>query len=219
MTTCPVTETITIGASSRLRVTQLVSTIYETTTSTICTKCVPPPTTTPGPGVPQVSLAASTIRQFSIGSQAPVASPYGPEKSGIPSVTPVFPPVYISPSASPDHLPETPVFATFESHVTTTVVGVITLTIVPVPVQATPAPGSQPILPVYSPIPISNAPYPVVGNGTAPQALTGTLASASAGIATGTGQSFTGAANKMGMGMGLTGGIVLAAGILGLFMQ
>lgn len=237
MTTCPVTETITIGTSSRLRVTQSVSTIYETTTSTICTKCVAPPTIIPGPGAPaQVSLAASTIRQFGVGSQAPVASPYSPQETGIPSmkpvspqvygspsasleyisVTPVSPQVYVSPSASLGSLSETPVFATFESHVATTVVGVVTMTMIPVPLHATPAAESLSLAPVYSPVPISNAPYPVASNVTAPASSTSTAASASVGIATGTTESFTGAANKM--GMGVTSGIVLVAGIVALFM-
>ncbi|KAL9129994.1 MAG: hypothetical protein Q9217_001716 [Psora testacea] len=47
LTTCPVTHTATSGGSTVLQFSQTVSTVYSTITSTICTKCVPPPTPTP----------------------------------------------------------------------------------------------------------------------------------------------------------------------------
>ena len=45
VTTSPVTRTITSGGSQVVQTTQVVSTIYRTVTSTICTKCVAPSTT------------------------------------------------------------------------------------------------------------------------------------------------------------------------------
>lgn len=56
MTTCPVTETLTAGHGTKLRVTNKVSTIYETEISTVCTQCVAPPT--PAPTVPAVTQDA-----------------------------------------------------------------------------------------------------------------------------------------------------------------
>lgn len=44
LTTCPVTQTLTVGHQTKHHVTNTVSTIYQTMTSTICTKCVAPPT-------------------------------------------------------------------------------------------------------------------------------------------------------------------------------
>ena len=45
--TCPVTQTVTSGTKEIVHVSQIVSTIYETETSTLCTKCVAPPTPAP----------------------------------------------------------------------------------------------------------------------------------------------------------------------------
>ncbi|KAL9640590.1 MAG: hypothetical protein Q9164_000197 [Protoblastenia rupestris] len=52
VTTCPVTNTITSGGSRVLQITSTLSTITESVTSTICTKCVPPSTNAPAPGAP-----------------------------------------------------------------------------------------------------------------------------------------------------------------------
>lgn len=108
--------------------------------------------------------------------------------------------------------------ATLESHVTTTVVGIVTLTMVPVPVSvySKPAVQSQLTVPVYTPVPVSSLPYPFVGNSTIRAGPTGTAVSASAGAATGTTETFTGAANRM--GMGVTGSIILAAGMMAVFI-
>ena len=57
-TTCPVTKTATYGTKETVHVSQTVSTIYETVTSTICTKCVAPPTP-----APTVSTHAATTQE------------------------------------------------------------------------------------------------------------------------------------------------------------
>ncbi|PLB38468.1 extracellular serine-threonine rich protein [Aspergillus candidus] len=55
VTTCPVTNTITSGASVTTEVSSTVSTVTLTSTSTICTRCANPPT----PGVPTGVLPTS----------------------------------------------------------------------------------------------------------------------------------------------------------------
>lgn len=47
LTTCPVTQTATSGGSQIIKTGSTVSTIFSTITSTICTKCVAPPTNAP----------------------------------------------------------------------------------------------------------------------------------------------------------------------------
>ncbi len=61
LTTCPVTETIRSGTSESIRVTQTVSTVLSTLTSTVCTKCFAPSETQIISSVPtsQSSSAAS----------------------------------------------------------------------------------------------------------------------------------------------------------------
>lgn len=61
VTTCPVTKTHTIGTSSSLEVTDTVSTIYRTVTSTICTKCIPPPTAVPSPAASSYTQQVASI--------------------------------------------------------------------------------------------------------------------------------------------------------------
>ncbi|KAL8779597.1 MAG: hypothetical protein Q9213_006859 [Squamulea squamosa] len=46
LTTCPVTNTITSGSSTSLETTSTISTVFITSTSTVCTYCVPPPAST-----------------------------------------------------------------------------------------------------------------------------------------------------------------------------
>ena len=45
-TTSPVTKTVTYGTKETVQISQTVSTIYETLTSTICTKCTASPAPT-----------------------------------------------------------------------------------------------------------------------------------------------------------------------------
>lgn len=73
LTTCPVTETIASGSSQSIRVTQTLSVIRNTVTSTICTKCVAPPNT---------QAASSTP------ASQPSSSPTGPPPAPVPSVLP-----------------------------------------------------------------------------------------------------------------------------------
>lgn len=65
LSTCPVTNTVTIGKSTSLEYTHTLSTVYETITSTVCTHCVPPPAVTPGPGAPQPPVAVVTQKSVS----------------------------------------------------------------------------------------------------------------------------------------------------------
>lgn len=91
MSTCPVTNTVTIGKSTSLEYTHTLSTAYETITSTVCTHCVPPPAVTPGPGAPQPPVAVVTQNGM---SHQP--SPESPENT--PGASP---PVNNGPGASP----------------------------------------------------------------------------------------------------------------------
>lgn len=102
------------------------------------------------------------------------------------------------------------------------------MTLLPVP-ENTPSAASQSIVPVYSSVPISvtgsvpgsvpslvpvsNVPYVVAGNSTAPGS-TGT-AVGTAGTIGATPEAFTGAANQLGMGFMST--VILAAIIAALF--
>lgn len=203
------TSTITVGTSTGIQVLQSVSTIYETVTSTICTKCVAPPTVIPGSGAPhQASLAVST---------APVA--HSVDVGYSPSAGRPYSTIEIGSPAAPQSA-ETIV----ETHIPTTVVGIVTMTIVPVPLftpeAATPVAsihGSSHVAPIYSPAPIAPettaGPFPVASNGTAPGGTAGSL-TGTAAIVTGTTQLFTGAANKI--SFGLTGSVVLAGAVLAL---
>lgn len=210
------TKTITIGSSSSLQVTQSVSTIYETITSTVCTKCVAPPTITPG--APKVPLVASTLPVvYQVGSSSVAASPYSPAKTGIPASTPVSP-VFVQSSTSAtvpyDH-DTTYVGGIVNSYTSTMVVGTVTKTLLPVP-EYTPSPASQPIAPVHSPVPVGNVPYPASGNSTAPGSTGASVSgTAPAGTIGATRQAYTGDANKK--GMGLMSGVILAAIITALF--
>lgn len=209
------TKTIAIGTGSSLQVTQSVSTIYETITSTICTKCVAPPTSTPVPVV------------YAVGSSFAAASPYSPVETGIPSPAPVSPlAIQSSTPAAVSYGPDTTLVATFNSYTSTTVVGIVTKTLLPVP-EFTLSAASQPIIPVFNSVPVSNVPhvpdhssvpvgnvpYPVSGNSTAP-GLTGTSLS-TGGTISATPEVYTGAANKM--GMGLMSSLILAAIMAALF--
>jgi hypothetical protein len=182
-TICPLTNTITTGKSTSLEVTETVSTIFETVTSTICTKCYGPPSVVPVPGVPQlpVARATSTAVASPAGSNPGEPSPLGNTQAG----------VGIVPGA-----PGSP-----------TSYAIVTMTVVPAPVGY----STDTYVPSPSQSPIDSAPYPV-GNGTSPNSPTGTSASpseASTGSVGGpTLDAFTGAASKMGAG-GM-GGLVLA---------
>lgn len=92
------------------------------------------------------------------------------------------------------------------------VVGTVTQTLLPVPKYPSSA-ASQPIVPGYSPVPVSSVPYPVSGNSTAPGS-TGTSVGA-AGTISATPGAYTGAANKI--GMGLMSSVILAAIMTALF--
>lgn len=67
LTTCPVTQTVTSGGSQIIQTGSTVSTVYSTITSTICTKCVAPPTPAP-------THAASSPVSQSEGPNGPVSS-------------------------------------------------------------------------------------------------------------------------------------------------
>lgn len=212
MTTYPVTKTITIGSSSSLQTIQSVLTIYETITSTICTKCVAPPTITPDTP-PKTSLVESTLPAgYQVGSSSATASPYSLVESGVPPapVSPVV--IQISTSAELPYVPDTTSFATVNVYRSTMVVGTVTHTLLPVPKYPS-SPTSQSIVPIYSPVPVSSVPYPVSGNRTAPGS-TGTSVGA-AGTISATPGTYTGAANKI--GMGFMSSVILAAIITALF--
>ena len=189
MTTYPVIRTVTIGISSRLEVTQSVSTIYQTITSTICTKCTGPPNTTPG---------------------APLAET---SHSHPPPVSPAV--VQTSILAGIPHAPDTTSAPTVNLYRSTTIVGTITKTLLPVP-EYTPSTASQPIVSFYSSVPPSNVPYPASSNGTAPGS-TGTSVSggAPAGTISVTPVAYTGSANKM--AMGLMSSVIFASIMTALF--
>ncbi|MCJ1468613.1 Glycoside hydrolase 18 protein [Pseudocyphellaria aurata] len=221
VTTCPVTKTISNGNSPSIHVTQSVSTIYETITSTICTKCVAPPTITPG-APPKTSLVASTLPVVvEAGSSAPAPSNTLAE-TVIPSLAPVSPVVYsTSTPAGLPYVPDTTSVATVIHRSTaTSVAGIVTLTLLPVP-KNTPGAAS----PVYSSVPssvpgspssvpVGNVPYLVPGNSTAP-GFTGT-AVGTAGTIGATPEAFRGAGNKLSMGFMST--VILAALIAALFV-
>lgn len=86
--------------------------------------------------------------------------------------------------------------------------GIVTKTLLPVP-EYTPSAASQPIVPVQSSLPLSNVPYLASGNNTALGSTAASLsASAPAGTISGTPVAYTGAANKM--GVGLMSSVILA---------
>ena len=79
LTTCPVTLTATQGGSQVVETGTTVSTVYSTITSTICTKCVAPPKTSPVPGsgssVPSGPSSTAVVGIPGSGHQGPAPLP------------------------------------------------------------------------------------------------------------------------------------------------
>lgn len=82
LTTCPVTQTATSGGSQIIQTGSTISTVFSTITSTICTKCVAPPTSAPiqqgtstSPGEsPATGTSTSPGESPATGTPAPSAS-------------------------------------------------------------------------------------------------------------------------------------------------
>ncbi len=197
-TTCPITKTITIGTTTSLEVTQTVSTVYKTITSTICTNCNGPSSHVPAPGVSHSPAVAGTT----------------------PVVTPPAETNHVAPASVGNTLAGAGVISSAPGSPTSH--GIVTMTIVPVPKGEAmpPADESVPSLKSVGPAhtPVSNAPFPMV-NGTYPNLATGTspihatgaaptASVASTGAVGGpTPDVFTGAASKL--RAGALGGFVL----------
>ena len=113
LTTCPVTKTYTIGKSTSLEYTQTASTIYETVTSTICTKCHRPTTAVPGSISSHVSVATSTPRVSIVTSALSTQQPHGN-----PPASPVTPKSVASSTPSVKTVPETHVSVPTVSYAT-----------------------------------------------------------------------------------------------------
>lgn len=80
VTTCPVTNTVTSGTREIIQSSRTVSTIFNTITSTICTRCVVPLTT---PSTIVETSSASIVERPS-GSKSPVPAPPVPAPSVLP---------------------------------------------------------------------------------------------------------------------------------------
>ena len=232
MTTCPVTNTVKIGKTTSLEYTHTVSTVYNSITSTVCTKCVAPPTVIPGPGAPNVSVAVNTVSvsQEAIGSETPSLPHYPTETGGPhPVVKIVPPPSEHSPGADspPANIPgdSTPSSPAPDASGAPPPYSLVTKTIVPVGNTAVPPPAdvpagnpevdppvntqaaaSQPDLPQYAPE--SSAPLPDSNGYSAGSTST------PAGFArpSSTLDVFTGAATKA--GASVMSAFVLAAAVL-----
>lgn len=167
-TTCPVAHTVTSGPAVIVETTNSISTVVLTTTSTICTHCVPPPTSTPAPNMPGSSPGKPSNGSPAGGAKGPEqaqksgsqghAGAENPEEQTSSGKTNYQAAEQQSP---PSHTPESsespsnPAPAGSSSHV----VQYMTLTIVPEPVtkthlisNASPTAGIQSV-----PSPISNA--------------------------------------------------------------
>ncbi|KAI4166221.1 MAG: hypothetical protein LQ342_000107 [Letrouitia transgressa] len=94
VTTCPVTTSVTSGTSTSVVTTSKVSTIYITSTSTVCTQCIPqpitptaaPPTSPPAP--PPAPESSSPIPAPVSSSAIPPPPPPPPPPATCPPVLP-----------------------------------------------------------------------------------------------------------------------------------
>ncbi|KAI4106347.1 MAG: hypothetical protein LQ339_003084 [Xanthoria mediterranea] len=116
LTTCPVTNTITSGSSTSVEITSTISTVFITSTSTVCTYCVAPP--------------ASTVETTNVPIDTSIV-PEIPETTPIPSATGNSPETSSLSIPSPSSSVPAPVPTTTQAIITTDVV-FTTLTTCPV---------------------------------------------------------------------------------------
>ncbi|KAL8809630.1 MAG: hypothetical protein Q9200_003248 [Gallowayella weberi] len=81
LTTCPVTNTITSGDVTSVQIITTVSTITSTSTSTICTQCVPPPPASVTPVSPPPPISPTTANLPVVETSAPIIPPSSPAPS------------------------------------------------------------------------------------------------------------------------------------------
>ncbi|KAL9611998.1 MAG: hypothetical protein Q9167_003398 [Letrouitia subvulpina] len=89
VTTCPVTTSVTSGTSTSVVTTSKISTIYLTSTSTVCTQCIPQPTTpTAAPPTSTPTTTPPPAPESSSPIPAPVSSSAVPPPPAPPATCP-----------------------------------------------------------------------------------------------------------------------------------
>ncbi|KAL8838854.1 MAG: hypothetical protein Q9176_004789 [Flavoplaca citrina] len=133
LTTCPVTNTITSGSSTSVETTSTVSTIFVTSTSTVCTYCVPPPGSTTVP----VETMTASIGTTTVPVESSIVPPETSIVPEVPETTPISSASEISSGTSSVSIPSpsgsipAPVPTTIQAIVTTEML-VTTFTTCPV---------------------------------------------------------------------------------------
>ncbi|KAL8872722.1 MAG: hypothetical protein Q9174_001690 [Haloplaca sp. 1 TL-2023] len=133
LTTCPVTNTVTSGDVTSVETTSSISTVLVTSTSTICTQCVPPPVATPETStIPEIPVITSPVPEVP-DTTNPV--PEVPETTNpvpeVPETTSPVPEVPVTTTPLPSSVDESPEETTSSSvPVPTTTQAVVTTAII-----------------------------------------------------------------------------------------